>query len=169
MLIERHKTVVGTDYHQFVIEAGPPRQWIIGRHPEFPLAVFAEDSIFVRVGLRVGPVNVSVEVHDTPPTYDDTDWEDCVEGDLVHNTDQGAKVVSFWSDGQTDEDGQARSLFGITPPGNRRYRVRIYARGKDIHYDGPLLDGPPVEDYRIQMWPTSTPMPADQLKHASGR
>lgn len=168
MAIERRQSVIQTDYHQFTIEAGPPRELLHGQDPLFPLALFAGDILRVNVGIRCGPVNVAVELHDEPPTYDDSEWEDSVEGDLIHNTDQGVNVLSFWDFEPRAEGEKISSLRGLTPPGRGRYRVRIYARGKDIQFDG-YLEGDPVEDYLIQMWPTTEAEPPRQIKHTSGR
>ncbi|WP_139281937.1 hypothetical protein [Rhodococcus zopfii] len=164
MTVERHQAVIDADYHQFMIEAGPPRELIHGRYPELALAIFAEDTISVKVGIKGGPVNVVVEVHEEPADCDDREWEDIVEGDLVHDTEHGADVLSFWSD-QPGSPG----IRGFTPAGRRRYRVRICARGKDTHFDGYLVDSSPVEDYLIQMWPTTKARPPAQTKHTSGR
>lgn len=163
MTVQRYRAVIETDYHQFFVEAGPPRELIHGRYPELPLGIFAEDTISVKVGIKAGPVNVTVEVHDTPAIFDDTEWEDVAEGDLMANPDHAVNVLSFW-----DDEPEAPSIRGITEPGKRRYRVRIYARGRDIRFDG-YLDADPVEDYLIQMWPTTDVRAPQQVKHTSGR
>jgi len=104
-----------------------------------------------------------VEVHDTPAVFDDTEWEDVAEGDLIATTDHAVNVLSFW-----DDEPEAPSIHGITEPGDRRYRVRICARGRDTRFDG-YLDGDPVEDYWIQLWPTTNVGALRQVKHTSGR
>lgn len=43
MAVEQHQSITDTDYHQFMIEAGPPRELIHGQNPEFPLAMFADE------------------------------------------------------------------------------------------------------------------------------
>lgn len=163
MAVQRHRAVIETDYHQFLIEAGPPRELIHGRYPELPLAIFAEDTISVKVGIKAGPVNVAVEVHDTPAVFDDTEWEDVAEGDLLATTDHTVNVLSFW-----DDEPEAPSIRDITEIGSHRYRVRICARGRDTRFDG-YLDGDPVEDYLIQLWPTTNVAAPRQIKHTSGR
>lgn len=167
MTVIRDHAVIESDYHQFSIEAGSPRELVHGEYPEFPLAIFAEDMISVKVGIKAGPVNVATEVHDAPPEYDDS-WEDSVEGDLIQRLGQSARVTSFWDTGSDVEGWQHPGLHGLTPPGERRYRVRIYARGKDSYFDG-YHDGDPIEDYLIQMWPTEAAAPPAQTKHTSGR
>ncbi|MFF1945974.1 hypothetical protein ACFVWF_27950 [Rhodococcus qingshengii] len=52
MTIERHQSVIDTDYHQFMIEAGPLRELIHGQNPDFPLAMFAGDLLRVNVGVK---------------------------------------------------------------------------------------------------------------------
>ncbi|MDV6297404.1 hypothetical protein [Rhodococcus aetherivorans] len=109
MTVQRHRAVIETDYHQFLIEAGPPRELIHGRYPELPLAIVAEDTISVKVGIKAGPVNIAVEVHDTPAVFDDTEWEDVAEGDLLATTDHAVHVLSFWND-----EPEAPSIRNIT-------------------------------------------------------
>ncbi|WP_420878899.1 hypothetical protein [Rhodococcus sp. (in: high G+C Gram-positive bacteria)] len=168
MTISRFEAVVQTDYHQFTIEAGPARELIHGQDPILPLGVFAGDIIRVRVGIRSGPVNVAVEVCEEAPGYNDGEWEDIAEGDLAQNSNDGVNILSFW-DFEPRADGEdAPSLRGLTPPGNLRYRIRICARGKGIRFDS-YLDGEPVEDYLIQLWPTTTDQSPVQIKNASGR
>lgn len=169
MVVKRYHSVIETDYHQFTIEAGPLRELIHGQYPNLPLAMFADDIIRVNVGIRYGPVNVTIEVHDTPPEYDDSNWEDSVEGDLEHHTEEGVKIAGFWDDIEAgDGETNTSSVSNITSPGKRRYRVRIYARGKSIRFDGSLF-GAPVEDYLIHMWLTTESRPPVQIKHTSGR
>lgn len=163
MTVERQRRVIETDYHQFLIEAGPPRELVHGRYPQLPLGIFAENTISVKVGIKAGPVNVMVEVHDTPAEFDESEWEDIAEGDLSAAADHDVNVLSFW-----DDEPEAPSIRAVTSPGRSRYRVRICARGRDTHFDG-FLDGDPVEDYLIQLWPTTDVGPPLQVKHTSGR
>ncbi|UPW04734.1 hypothetical protein M1C57_01200 [Rhodococcus pyridinivorans] len=113
----------------------------------------------MKVGIKAGPVNVAVEPHDTPAVFDDTEWEDVAEGDLLATADHAVNVLTFW-----DDEPEAPSIRGITQTGNHRYRVRICARGSDTR-----LDGDPVEDYLIQPWPTTNVATPRQIKHTSGR
>ncbi|WCT06144.1 hypothetical protein [Rhodococcus qingshengii] len=167
MLVERFQSVVKTDYHQFHIDPVQSDSIPDGVYPEFTLAVFGGQSIRVGVGIRVGPVNLVLEMHDSPPPYVDAEWEDAVEGDLFYDNPGGVVVWHFYSGGfdQAIPETPGQTL---TPPGKHRYRVRIYACGRDIEYDGPLV-GDPVEDYLIQMWPTTEPEPAREIKNLSGR
>lgn len=167
MLVDQFQSVVQTDYHQFHIDPAQSDSIPDGVYPEFTLAVFGGQSIRVGVGIRVGPVNLVLEIHDSPPPYVDAEWEDAVEGDLFYDNPGGVVVWHFYSGGfdQAIPETPGQTL---TPPGKHRYRVRIYARGRDIEYDGPLV-GDPVEDYLIQMWPTTEPEPAREIKNLSGR
>lgn len=167
MLVERFQSVVKTDYHQFHIDPVQSDSIPDGVYPEFTLAVFGGQSIRVGAGIRVGPVNLVLEMHDSPPPYVDAEWEDAVEGDLFYDNPGGVVVWHFQSSGfdQAIPETPGQTL---TPPGKHRHRVRIYARGRDIEYDGPLT-GDPVEDYLIQMWPTTEPEPAREIKNLSGR
>ncbi|NMM85610.1 hypothetical protein B2J88_14730 [Rhodococcus sp. SRB_17] len=167
MLVERFQSVVKTDYHQFHIDPVQSDSIPDGIYPEFTLAVFGGQSIRVGVGIRVGPVNLVLEMHDSAPPYDGTDWEDVVEGDLFYDNPGGVIVWHFYSGGfeQAIPENVGETL---TPAGEHRYRVRIHARGRDSEYDGPLF-GDPVEDYLIQMWPTPEPERAREIKNLSGR
>ncbi|MFD3702511.1 hypothetical protein ACFWUP_05140 [Nocardia sp. NPDC058658] len=167
MLVDSHRKVVGTEYHQFLLAPDCNRELINGQYPELPLAIFADDTVVILVGTRAGPVNVELQIHDSPPRYDDADGEDAAEGDLVYDRDVGIAVWSlvYGVPEQAIPEDKGRRL---TPAGAHRYRVRIYARGKEIEWDGPVF-GEPVEDYRIQIWPTTEPEPSRQTKHQSGR
>lgn len=164
MLIASYQEVVTTDYGSFEFSPEYPRDVIYGHHPEFDLAVFAQETLRVKVGVRYGPVNVELEIHDSPTPYDDTEWEDAAEGDLAYDSESGVSLNGpelF----QVIPENEEESLL---PSGKHRYRVRIYARGRDIEYDAALF-GEPVEDYLIQMWPTTEPEPPRQTKNLSGR
>ncbi|MBY6540311.1 hypothetical protein HQ325_16680 [Rhodococcus sp. BP-349] len=141
-----------------------PRDVINGQYPELSLAIFAEDVIFVKVGVRSGPVDVAVEMHDEPPAYDDGNWEDAAEGDLNYDLPDGLSVFQSlnyaWFPAIPAEGA-------LTPPGEHRYRVRIFARGRNNYYDGAVFDTP-VESYLLQLWPTETSQAPRQLKNLSG-
>ncbi|RRQ29700.1 hypothetical protein DK926_02210 [Rhodococcus sp. Eu-32] len=108
-------------------------------------------------------MNQTIEIHDAPPVYDADLWEDSAEGDMEYDDPDGA-AVWHWSLDQALPENRSLKL---TAGGRHRYRVRIYARGRAIEHDGPVLKNP-VENYLIQMWPTSAPQPARQTKHLSG-
>lgn len=167
MLVQRFQTVVATDYHQFLLDPADSEGIPSGVYPEFNLALFGGRTVRVNVGTRVGPVNLSLELHDSPPTYDDTEWEDAAEGDLFYDN-PGGLVVWGMKNGGFERALPEAPDETLTPPGRHRYRIRIYGRGKDIEYDGPNL-GEPVEDYLIQLWPTVDAQPARQIKNLSGR
>lgn len=164
MLTARYQAVVETDFHTFGLMPNNPRDVINGQYPEFSLAIFAEDVVFVKVGVKSGPVDVAVEMHDEPAVYDDEGWEDAAEGDLHYDLLDGLSVFQSlnyaWFPAIPAEGT-------LTPPGEHRYRVRIYARGRNNYYDGAVFDTP-VESYLLQLWPTETPEAPRQLKNLSG-
>ncbi|MFD3426836.1 hypothetical protein [Nocardia fluminea] len=166
MLIDRYAKTFETEYHQFLLDPDCTHEVINGQFPEFPLAIFADETVRVQVGTRAGPVAVEVEVHDSSPQYNDAGWEDAAEGDLIYDREIGVAVWALWN-GVFEQVIPADETQKLTPPGAHRYRVRIYARGKGIAWDGPV-SGEPVEDYLVQMWPSATPQPARQTKHLSG-
>lgn len=166
MLTERHRAVVPTDYHQFLIEPAESVPLPSGVHPETNLAVFGGQTLRVNVGTRVGPVNLELELHDSPPAYDDSAWEDVAEGDLSYDN-VGGLVVWGMEYGGFEQAIPSAAGRTLTPPGAHRYRVRIYARGKAIDYDG--VHSEALEDYLIQLWPAAEAEPALQMKNLSGR
>lgn len=111
MLTARHERVVETVSHSFGLMTDNPRDVINGQYPEFSLAIFAEDVIFVKVGVRSGPVDVAVEMHDEPAVYDDENWEDAVEGDLHYDLPDGLSVFQSLTHGfpLSQWDGSVRS------------------------------------------------------------
>ena len=164
MLTARYEAVVETEFHTFGLMPDDPRDIVNGQYPEFSLAIFAEDVIFVRVGVKSGPVEVAVEMHDRPVEYDDANWEDAVEGDLNYDLPEGVSVfqsLNYAWFPAIPKDGT------LTPPGRHRYRVRIYAQGRNRYYDGAVFDNP-VENYLLQLWPTVEEEAPRQLKNLSG-
>lgn len=167
MLVERFEAVVPTDYHQFLLEPAQSDGIPHDKFPEFNLAVFGGQTVRVNVGTRAGPVNLALELHDSPPSYDDAEWEDAAEGDVYYDN-PGGLVIWGLEYGGFEQAIPETPGTTITPPGQHRYRVRIYARGKDIDYDAPHL-GDPVENYLIQMWATDQEEEPRQMKNLSGR
>lgn len=157
------RTVVKSDYHQFTIGPSSLRELNFSEYPEFNLGVFTGETVVVYAGCRVGPVNVELEVHDTQPPDNAMDWEDVAEGDMHYDSPEGAALWHWSLDQALPQDSDRK----LTPGGAHRYRVRICARGRALEYDGPVL-GEPVEDYLVQLWPTSSPSPAHQSKNESG-
>lgn len=163
MTVQRHRAVIETDYHQFLIEAGPPRELIHGRYPELPLAIVAEDTISVKVGIKARPVNIAVELH-TRQRYSTTP-----NGRMSPKAISSPPQTTLSTCSRSGTTNPRHPASATSPrPGNHRYRVRICARGRDIRFDD-YLDGDPAEDYLIQMWPTTNVEAPRQIKHTSGR
>lgn len=164
MLLTAHAAQVMTEYHQFSVGTPLLPELIHGQHPEVNLALFGGEVVRVNVGVRYGPVNVRMEVHDRAPQHADEGWEDVAEGDLAYDCDEGLAVHDFDMCQVLPADEAEK----LTPAGRHRYRIRIHARGKAIKYDGAIF-GEPVEDYLLQLWPVAAAADAVQLKNLSGR
>lgn len=164
MLAARYEAVIETEFHTFGLMTDNPRDVINEKYPEFSLATFAEDAIFVKVGVRSGPVEVAVEMHDRPVAYDPVNWEDAVEGDLNYDLPEGVSIIQSINYAWFPAIPKNGTL---TPPGRHRYRVRIYAKGRNSFYDGVVFDNP-VEKYLLQLWPTVQEEGPRQLRNLSG-
>jgi hypothetical protein len=162
MLVFRATAQVQTEDHLLSLSPDYPQEWAPGRFPNLPLATFAADEVIIHVGIRYGPVHVQLEVHDSAPPPDTDAWEDVAEGDFESRADSVALRGQNLNPALPADAGEK-----LTPPTRQLYRVRVHANGRAIEYDGPLW-GDPVEDYLIQMWPTTAPACPTQEKNLSG-
>jgi hypothetical protein len=92
-----------------------------------------------------GWVHVTVDARTAGPQDVDTaSWDEVVETDIEATT--GRVTVQALMDA-------APSLPILTTSGPGTYRLRIHARGRDLHPDVVAFE--PVEEYLIQAWPAS--------------
>jgi hypothetical protein len=99
---------------------------------------------FVRTGISMGVVAVTVEPRGTPPPeVDAADWDEVVEISLEAPAGQ-LKVAARGA------DGPGLPQLSVSGPG--WYRIRAHCRGRDANFDG--VDFEPVEQYSFVVWPS---------------
>ncbi|MBC6462269.1 hypothetical protein [Actinomadura sp. HBU206391] len=102
----------------------------------------------VSTGIHTGNVAVTVQIWDqaapAPTSAHQEEWDEIAEVTLEAHDAGEVGVVGLMSD--------LPGLPELTPGGPGRYRLRIYARGRDTLVDGVATE--PVEDYLIMTWPT---------------
>ncbi|OJF15413.1 hypothetical protein [Couchioplanes caeruleus] len=118
------------------------------------LASVHPGGIVVFTGISCGPVRVTVDARDAPPSTADTEaWDEVLEVSV--HAPVGRMVVSgVFSD--------APELPVLTTAGPGDYRVRLHARGRDTAIDLGVLE--PVEDYLVIAWPAQL-APETSLKN----
>ena len=138
MLVERFQSMVKTDYHQFHIDPVQSDSIPDGVYPEFTLAVFGGQSIRVGVGIRVGPVNLVLEMHDSPPPH------------AMPNGKTQSK-------GTCSTTTPAESSSGISTPA-------ASTRPSPRHPTKPSLPQVNTATAFGSTWPTTEPEPAREIK-----
>ncbi|WP_125805547.1 hypothetical protein [Actinoplanes sp. ATCC 53533] len=118
------------------------------------LASVHPGGIVVFTGISSGPVRVTVDARDSPPSTVDTEaWDDVVEVSV--HAPAGRMVVSG-----VFSDAPELPVLTIAGPGD--YRIRLHARGRDTAIDLGVPE--PVEDYLMIAWPAPL-APETRLKH----
>ena len=100
----------------------------------------------VITGTQFGDVSLTVQSDDSDPGLDPRPWDEVVEVSVVSGA--GGQGLAILSDGQGP--GELQSL---TPSGAGSYRIRVHARGRDAGANEDAVDGGPVEDHLVQIWP----------------
>lgn len=98
----------------------------------------------VVTGTQFGNVTISVQAGESDPGLDTGPWDEVTEISL---TGQGLGITSG---GQGPDEFQ-----NLTPPGTSGHRVRVHARGRDAGAAQDVVDGAPVEEHLIQIWPAA--------------
>jgi hypothetical protein len=99
----------------------------------------------VLTGTQFGDIAVRVQSGGSDPGLDVAGWDEVVEVTLI--VDAGDSEL-----GVTGTDGGPDELLALTAgPGS--YRVRLHARGRDIGADLDVVEGEPVEEHLLQIWP----------------
>ncbi len=109
----------------------------------------------VITGTQFGNVEVTVQAGESDPGLDTAPWDDVTEISLSGGP--GSLGVSVTSGGQGPYELQY-----LTPPGAGSYRVRVHARGRDAGAARDVVNGRPVEEHLIQIWPAP---PAPETIH----
>ncbi|MFF4061348.1 hypothetical protein ACFYZ8_35700 [Streptomyces sp. NPDC001668] len=99
---------------------------------------------FVLTGINTGYVSVETRVVEGPPDLETDDWEEVIEAS-VHAPAGDLKVESL------ERGPDTQSVQFLSPSGPAWYRLRVHARGREIHRDGVRME--PVEDYLLIVWP----------------
>lgn len=132
------------EWHQFGIghETGETRE----RPVDQGSVIFVVQRMFctVRTGIASGYVRLTTEALDGPPASIDESWEDIGEVSLDSSPDIPMHATSW----ERDPDVELTDRLDAHGPGT--YRLRVHARGRDLHWDGSTLE--PVEDYLILSW-----------------
>jgi hypothetical protein len=102
----------------------------------------------VITGTQFGNIEVTVQAGEKDPGLDTGPWDDVSEISLPSGP--GAQGVSVTSGGQGPYELQS-----LTPPGAGSYRVRVHARGRDAGAARDVVNGRPVEEHLIQIWPAA--------------
>jgi hypothetical protein len=107
----------------------------------------------VYCGTHLGPVHVTIQVHQVAPPLDLVDWEDVVE--ISFTAPNGQTMMEEWGGDVHWE------LPNLTPAGPGTYRLRLHTLGRDR---GREEDSPeePVERHLLAIWPAS---PAPEVIH----
>ena len=114
----------------------------------------------VRTGTQSGWVAVRIAVAGAAPGLDADGWDEVAEVSLSAAPDSpGLSVIS---DGTGPDE-----LAALTPAGAGSYRVRVHARGRDAGAAADVVEGAPVEEHLIQVWP-APPAPEAVHKTAGG-
>ncbi|OJF12996.1 hypothetical protein [Couchioplanes caeruleus] len=110
----------------------------------------------IHVGASSGLVTVAVEPRTASPTdINLDDWDEIGEGDLYADT--GEVIVRALMDSPPE-------LPALTVRGPGNHRVRVHAKGRDLHTD--LVAFEPIENYLIQAWPSSDPADDIMIKQS---
>ncbi|MDG3008747.1 hypothetical protein G4X40_01140 [Rhodococcus sp. D2-41] len=136
--------LVHTDHHQFCL--GAPAADTLDVHERATLIEAGPGFATVLTGAAYGPVEVTVDLLDGPPTTADfTGWEVVEETELT--VDSAAMVVMTLE----GEPAQGFSHFADQPAGT--YRLRAHAHGRDANWDMDVTE--PSEKYLLQLWPST--------------
>ena len=102
----------------------------------------------VLTGTQFGHVAFSVQSGDSDPGLDAAPWDEVIEFSLA--TSPGSPGL-----GISAMDGGPDELTALTAPGPGSYRVRLHTRGRDAGADRDVVDGEPVEEHFLQVWPAA--------------
>lgn len=104
---------------------------------------YVAESLQLITGVWSGPVGVTVDSRPGRPGAVEASWEDVAEFSVI--VDDGPLVLcGIWE--KPMPDWPRLDGFG---PGT--YRIRVHARGRDIAYDGAVLEA--TEEYLFISWP----------------
>ncbi len=100
----------------------------------------------VATGTQFGNIAMTVQPGDNDPGLDVAAWDEVVEFSLTASSDSPGLGISAM-------DGGPDVLTALTAPGPGNYRVRVHARGRDAGAGLDVVEGEPVEEHLLQVWP----------------
>ncbi|MEV0236390.1 hypothetical protein [Nonomuraea sp. NPDC050786] len=105
------------------------------------------DAVVILTGIHTRAVNVTVELHNSPPAIDhDRDWDEIADISLESTTGR-LGLTGLMLD-------PPEGFGNLAWQGSGHYRLRVYARGRDTRIGG--VADEPVEDYLLQIWSAPT-------------
>lgn len=145
-------STVRADHHQFSVGARDADTLDVGERGS--LLEVGPGFATLKTGVGYGPVRVGVDVLSSPPSDDiPLDWEVIEECDLEVTTEFTVMTL---------EGERAEGFDSVTDIPHSRYRIRAYARGRDVNWDLDVRE--PSEDYWLRLWPASAPGEFQQLR-----
>jgi hypothetical protein len=104
------------------------------------------ERALIATGINTGLVRVTIQgPYSNTPDHPADDWDEIVEASVHAPT--GKLAVESLELGPLADDSAI-----LSPAGPARYRVRVHARGRALHFDQVSMEEP-VEDYLIMTWP----------------
>lgn len=147
------QSVVPIDHHQFVL--GAPEADTLTPDTRGSLMETGPEFVTFYTGIAYGPANLELNVYADDPGIDDPErWEVIEESSIL--IEENLHVMTLGGDVVHAFDATLRDLATDT------YKVRGYARGRDISWDMDVSD--PVEDYRIDLWSSADAEPIISIK-----
>lgn len=117
--------------------------------PDSPDGLLTGETEWIAVlcGIEFGPVEITLQLHEQPPPLDTEHWEMAVERTL-NCPDREMTIVEIYS-------GNAHN---IPIPANL-LRLRVSVRNRTTAAPLTIPPQEPVEDHRIDIWPTTNQEP----------
>ena len=141
-------TEVWVDYSQYYLTDADEDGQARGRLPAGPGGMLAVGPSLVVLysGTHLGPVRVTVQVHQAAPPLEQAAWEDVAEASFT--APDGQVMLEEWG-GRVHQE-----LPNLTPAGTGTYRLRLHVRGRDRGWeeDTPEI---PVEEHLLAVWPAA--------------
>jgi hypothetical protein len=146
---------VWVDYDQYYLTDIEDSSQAFERPPVAPggLTETIPGFVVVYSGTNIGPVRVTVQVHQAAPPLDLVAWEDVTE--ISFTAPNGQTTIQEWG-GQVPQE-----LPNLTPGGPGSYRLRLHVRGRDRGREQ-VSPEEPVEQHLLAIWPAP---PAPNVIH----
>jgi hypothetical protein len=144
------------DGQYWISDNDPDREFVLPTPGgDSGLAGVSPGLAIVITGTQFGDVSVTVQAGESDPGLDTGLWQEITEFSLASGP--GGQGLGITSGGQGPYEFQR-----LTPPGAGNYRVRVHARGRDAGAGEDVVEGEPVEEHFLQIWPAP---PAPEIIH----